>query len=101
MIEKERARLIYQTMNRIRCFELKAVSLFEANKLRGSVHLYVGEEAVAATVCSRLTDQDYIASTHRGHGHCIAKGEMCIRDRRICISFPLRNIFPDLIGIMP
>lgn len=74
MIEKERARLIYQTMNRIRCFELKAVSLFEADKLRGSVHLYVGEEAVAATVCSRLTDQDYIASTHRGHGHCIAKG---------------------------
>lgn len=74
MIEKERARLIYQNMNRIRCFELKAVSLFEANKLRGSVHLYVGEEAVAATVCSQLSDSDYIASTHRGHGHCIAKG---------------------------
>lgn len=74
MIEKERARLIYQTMNRIRCFELKAVSLFEANKLRGSVHLYVGEEAVAATVCSRLTDQDYIASTHRGHGHWYRQG---------------------------
>ena len=61
-------------MNRIRCFEMKAVSLFESNKLRGSVHLYVGEEAVAATVCSRLSDEDYIASTHRGHGHCIAKG---------------------------
>lgn len=74
MIEKERARLIYENMNRIRCFEMKAVSLFEANKLRGSVHLYVGEEAVAATVCSRLSDSDYIASTHRGHGHCIAKG---------------------------
>lgn len=74
MIEKERARLIYENMNRIRCFEMKAVSLFEANKLRGSVHLYVGEEAVAATVCSHLSDSDYIASTHRGHGHCIAKG---------------------------
>lgn len=74
MIEKERARLIYQNMNRIRCFEMKAVSLFESNKLRGSVHLYVGEEAVASTVCSRLSDSDYIASTHRGHGHCIAKG---------------------------
>ncbi|NBK90502.1 thiamine pyrophosphate-dependent dehydrogenase E1 component subunit alpha [bacterium 1XD21-13] len=74
MIEKERARRIYQNMNRIRCFEMKAVSLFESNKLRGSVHLYVGEEAVAATVCSHLSDEDYIASTHRGHGHCIAKG---------------------------
>ena len=74
MIEKERALLIYRNMNRIRSFEMKALSLFEANKLRGSVHLYIGEEAVAATVCSRLSDEDYIASTHRGHGHCIAKG---------------------------
>lgn len=74
MIEKERAGWIYQTMNQIRAFEMKALSLFETNKLRGSVHLYVGEEAVAATVCSRLSDEDYIASTHRGHGHCIAKG---------------------------
>ena len=74
MIEKERARFIYKTMNQIRCFELKAVQLFEENKLRGSVHLYVGEEAVAATVCSQLTPEDYITITHRGHGHCIAKG---------------------------
>ena len=74
MIERERARRIYQTMNRIRAFESKALQLFEANKLRGSVHLYIGEEAVAATVCSRLSDQDFITSTHRGHGHCIAKG---------------------------
>ena len=74
MIEKERALRIYLTMNRIRAFELKALNLFEENKLRGSVHLYVGEEGVAATVGSRLTDDDYIASTHRGHGHCIAKG---------------------------
>jgi len=74
MIEKERALLIYRNMNRIRSFEMKALELFESNKLRGSVHLYVGEEAVAATVCSRLSDEDYIASTHRGHGHCIAKG---------------------------
>jgi len=61
-------------MNRIRLFELKALQLFEENKLRGSVHLYVGQEAVAATVCSHLRDEDYITSTHRGHGHCIAKG---------------------------
>lgn len=74
MTEKERAHFIYKTMNQIRCFELKAVQLFEENKLRGSVHLYVGEEAIAATICSRLTSEDYITSTHRGHGHCIAKG---------------------------
>jgi len=74
MIEKERMVKIYKTMNDIRGFELKAYSFFEENKLRGSVHLYVGEEAVASTVCSLLRDEDYIASTHRGHGHCIAKG---------------------------
>ena len=74
MIERERAGRIYLTMAKIRAFETKALKLFENNKLRGSVHLYIGEEAVAATVCSRLTDADYITSTHRGHGHCIAKG---------------------------
>jgi pyruvate dehydrogenase E1 component alpha subunit len=74
MIEKERLVKIYKTMLDIRNFELKAYSLFEENKLRGSVHLYAGQEAVAATVCSHLRDDDYITSTHRGHGHCIAKG---------------------------
>jgi pyruvate dehydrogenase E1 component alpha subunit len=74
MIEKERLIWIYEMMNKIRKFEEKALSLFESNKLRGSVHLYIGEEAIAATVCSLLKDTDYIASTHRGHGHCIAKG---------------------------
>ena len=74
MIEKERLIWIYKTMNRIRKFEEKALWLFENNLLRGSVHLYIGEEAIAATVCSLLKDTDYIASTHRGHGHCIAKG---------------------------
>lgn len=74
MIETERLIKIYKTMNDIRRFELKAMSFFEENKLRGSVHLYVGEEAIASTVCSLLRDTDYITSTHRGHGHCIAKG---------------------------
>lgn len=74
MIEKQRLLQIYKTMNEIRDFEMKAQSFFEQNKLRGSVHLYVGEEAIAATVCSQLRDIDYITSTHRGHGHCIAKG---------------------------
>lgn len=65
---------VYFMMNKIRKFEEKALHLFEANKLRGSVHLCVGQEATPATVCSLLTDEDYITSTHRGHGHCIAKG---------------------------
>ena len=65
---------IYFTMNKIRKFEEKALHLFESNKLRGSVHLCIGEEAIPATVCSCLNDDDYITSTHRGHGHCIAKG---------------------------
>lgn len=74
MISAERQLWIYEVMNKIRCFELKALQLFEEDKLRGSVHLYAGEEAIAATVCSLLRDEDYITSTHRGHGHCIAKG---------------------------
>ncbi|NLC83607.1 MAG: thiamine pyrophosphate-dependent dehydrogenase E1 component subunit alpha [Ruminococcaceae bacterium] len=74
LIERERLIQIYATMNDIRRFEEKALSLFEENKLRGSVHLYIGEEAIAATVCSLLSDKDYISSTHRGHGHAIAKG---------------------------
>ena len=73
-MDQKRALWIYTTMNRIRKFEEKALQLFESNKLRGSVHLYIGEEAIAATVCSLMTDQDYITSTHRGHGHAIAKG---------------------------
>ena len=73
-MDKERALWIFKTMCKIRAFEEKAYKLFEENKLRGSVHLYTGEEACAATVCSTLTDDDYITSTHRGHGHCIAKG---------------------------
>ena len=74
MITKERALWIYNKMNEIRDFEETAYRLFTENKLRGSVHLYTGEEAIASTICSQLDDEDYITSTHRGHGHCIAKG---------------------------
>ncbi|MBR3971284.1 MAG: thiamine pyrophosphate-dependent dehydrogenase E1 component subunit alpha [Ruminococcus sp.] len=73
-MDKKQMLGIYEMMNRIRCFEEKAYSLFESNKLRGSVHLCTGEEAIPATVCSYLTDEDYITSTHRGHGDCLAKG---------------------------
>jgi acetoin:2,6-dichlorophenolindophenol oxidoreductase subunit alpha len=73
-MDNKRLLWIYKTMLTIRNFEDKALGLFEANMLRGSVHLCTGQEAVAATVCSHLRDEDYITSTHRGHGHCIAKG---------------------------
>jgi len=73
-MEKARAMKIYRTMNEIRAFEERSYQLFEEDKLRGSVHLCTGEEAIPATVCSSLDDHDYITSTHRGHGHCIAKG---------------------------
>ena len=62
-------------MNEIRAFEEKAYKLFEENKLRGSVHLCTGEETIAATVCSSLDDEDYIASTHRGARALHSKGE--------------------------
>jgi pyruvate dehydrogenase E1 component alpha subunit len=73
MIPKDRLIWIYTKMNEIRKFEEKAWKLFEENKLRGSVHLCIGQEAVATTVISLLRDEDYITSTHRGHGHGIAK----------------------------
>jgi len=74
MIEVVRLMRIYESMLTIRAFEERAKRLFERAVVRGSVHLYIGEEAVAATVCSLLREDDYITSTHRGHGHCIAKG---------------------------
>ena len=74
MIDKKTGLWIYNKMHEIRDFEETAWTLFTENKLRGSVHLYTGEEAVAASVCAQLNDEDLIASTHRGHGHCIAKG---------------------------
>ncbi len=63
-----------ETMVRIRQFEERCVALSAKGKLPGFLHLYIGEEAVAAGICAHLTDKDYITSTHRGHGHVIAKG---------------------------
>ncbi|MEP6893801.1 MAG: thiamine pyrophosphate-dependent dehydrogenase E1 component subunit alpha [Gaiellaceae bacterium] len=65
---------LYETMARIRAFETRAMELFGEKAIRGSVHPYVGMEAIAVGVCSVLENSDYITSTHRGHGHCIAKG---------------------------
>lgn len=73
-LTKEKMIELYATMRKIRTFEDKVSELFAAGKLPGFVHLYAGEEAIAAGVCAHLTERDYITSTHRGHGHCIAKG---------------------------
>jgi len=61
-------------MLEIRFFEEKVFELYGQNLVPGTIHLYAGEEAVAVGVCSSLRQDDYITSTHRGHGHCIAKG---------------------------
>lgn len=65
---------MYKTMIRIRKFETQAMNLFAQGSIPGFVHLYLGEEAVATGVCENLKDDDYITSTHRGHGHIVAKG---------------------------
>jgi TPP-dependent pyruvate/acetoin dehydrogenase alpha subunit len=69
----ELARLL-RTMILIREFDELAIALRVAGKIYGAVHPYVGQEAVAVGVCSTLTGRDRVTSTHRGHGHCIAKG---------------------------
>lgn len=61
-------------MLEIRCFEEKVYDLYGQNLVPGTIHLYAGQEAVAVGVCANLREDDYITSTHRGHGHCIAKG---------------------------
>ena len=65
---------MYRLMVEIRLFEEKVFELYGQNLVPGTIHLYAGEEAVAVGVCTALRREDYITSTHRGHGHCIAKG---------------------------
>lgn len=65
---------MYEDMLKIRYFEDTAEELFKEGLIRGPMHLYTGEEAVAVGACTALRKDDYITSTHRGHGHCIAKG---------------------------
>jgi TPP-dependent pyruvate/acetoin dehydrogenase alpha subunit len=73
-LSDERLLELQRTMLRIRRFEERVKELFLEARLYGSVHLYIGEEAVATGVCAALREGDVISSTHRGHGHCIAKG---------------------------
>ena len=65
---------MYRKMVLIREFESRVVEEFAKGSIPGFVHTYIGEEAVAVGVCSNLREDDFITSTHRGHGHCIAKG---------------------------
>jgi len=73
-LNRDELRGAYRVMRTIRDFEERVHTEFATGEIPGFVHLYAGEEASAAGVCQWLTDVDRIASTHRGHGHCIAKG---------------------------
>jgi 2-oxoisovalerate dehydrogenase E1 component len=70
----ERLESLYTTMVKIRRFDERTAELFNQGLVKGTAHSYVGEEAVAAGACANLREDDYIVGTHRGHGHCIAKG---------------------------
>ncbi|HYL80231.1 MAG TPA: thiamine pyrophosphate-dependent dehydrogenase E1 component subunit alpha [Candidatus Acidoferrum sp.] len=73
-VEPEILRKLYESMVRIRTFEQRAEQLFLDKKIPGFIHLYIGQEAIAAGVISQLRADDYLTSTHRGHGHMLAKG---------------------------
>lgn len=65
---------LYHRMQLIRAFDTRVVELFDRKLVRGSAHPYIGMEAIAVGVCSALGPDDFITSTHRGHGHCLARG---------------------------
>ena len=73
-ISRERALAMYRRMLEIREFEEQIRFLFLEGKMPGTVHQYIGQEACAVGVCSALEEEDVIASTHRPHGHALARG---------------------------
>jgi pyruvate dehydrogenase E1 component alpha subunit len=73
-MDSKTAEHIYKTMCKIRRFEEQVEKLLESGEMPGFAHFYNGEEAIASGVCANLKQTDYITSTHRGHGHLIAKG---------------------------
>src|SRR3982074_3429095 len=73
-VDREEWLHMYEQMFKIRTFEEHVNELYMSAKMPGLAHLYIGEEAVAVGVCEALHKDDYITSTHRGHGHCLAKG---------------------------
>jgi pyruvate dehydrogenase E1 component alpha subunit len=80
---------MYRQMAKIRAFEEQVNELYKSAKMPGLAHLYVGEEAVAVGVCEALRRDDLITSTHRGHGHCLAKGAS------------VNRMFAELLGKEP
>ena len=80
---------MYRQMAKIRAFEEQVNELYKGAKMPGLAHLYVGEEAVAVGVCEALKRDDFITSTHRGHGHCLAKGAS------------VNRMFAELLGKEP
>lgn len=74
VLSKEQLKELYVKMLHTRKFEEQVSRFFAQGKVHGTTHLYVGEEATAAGVCTALKKDDWITSTHRGHGHCISKG---------------------------
>ncbi len=89
IVTPDRWRAMYQQMLRIRIFEEQVNELYTSGKMPGLAHLYIGEEAVAVGVCQALRRDDYITSTHRGHGHCLAKGAI------------VERMFAELLGKAP
>lgn len=73
-LTRDQALRFYRQMLKIRLFEEQVNQLYLGAKMPGLAHLYIGQEAVAVGVCEALRRDDYITSTHRGHGHCLAKG---------------------------
>lgn len=73
-MSKDLKKELLKIMLKIRYFEHTASTLYKEGQIPGSIHLYIGEEAIAAGACANLKDTDYISSTHRGHGHIIARG---------------------------
>lgn len=92
MLENADLHNAYRDMKLIREFEERIRAEYQQGKLPGFIHMYRAQEAIAVAMCMHLNDSDYIASTHRGHGHCIAKGctiedmllELCCKDEGLC-----------------
>jgi pyruvate dehydrogenase E1 component alpha subunit len=108
-MEKSTKLHILETMLRIRKAELQLAAMFKMGKIPCAAHLYEGQEAVAAGVCAVLRKEDCITSTHRGHGHCIAKGmnlkamisEVCGRKTGCCGGKGgTMHMFQPNIGVM-
>ena len=100
---------MYRQMVRIRAFEDNANQLYLSAKMPGLTHMYSGQEAVAVGICEALRDSDKITSTHRGHGHCVAKGAefkehltvRCKLANRVTIAIggPEHAVFFDIDGV--